>query len=69
MLKVKIIDCKIKRALKAYVFAPSIVSESTITRNMSVLEDLAIYQLGFKKKDPQFNEAFTVWWGNQKTKV
>lgn len=69
MLKVKIIDCKIKGALKAYFFAPSMVSENTTARNMSVFKDLAIYQLGFKKEDPQFNEALTVWWGNQKTKV
>ena len=69
MPRVKIIDCKIEGASEAYLFAPSMASESTTARNMSVFEDLAIHQLGLKKEDPRFNEALTVWWGDQKTEV
>ena len=69
MPRVKNIDCKIEGASEAYSFAPSMASESTTAGNISVFEDLAIHQLGFKKEDLRFNEALTVWWGDQKTEV
>lgn len=69
MSRVKIIDCKIERASKVYLFTPSMALKSTLAGNMSIFEDQAIHQLGFKKENLQFNKVFTVWWGNQKTEV
>ena len=69
MSRVKIIDCKIEGVSKAYPFALPMALESTKAGNMSVFEDLAIHELGFKKEDPRFNEALTVWWGDQKTEI
>lgn len=69
MLKVDIVNCESEGATEAYPFAPSMANESTTAGNISVFEDLNIYQLVLDKDDPHFGDLLTLWWGDLKTEV
>lgn len=69
MPTVDIIDCRIKGSTVAFLFAPSMASNSTIVGNINVFENLNIHQLELLKEDPQFNDLIIIWWGNLKTDV
>lgn len=69
MPKVDIINCETKGVTEAYLFAPYMSNESTTAGNISVFEDLNIGQLGLDKDYLRFDELFTIWWGDLKTKV
>lgn len=43
--------------------------QNTITDNINVFEYLNIYQLRLSKKNPQFNDFFTIWCVGLKPKV
>lgn len=49
---IDVIDCKTKRATRAYPFVPSMASKSTTAGNISVFEDLNITQIDRDKDDP-----------------
>ena len=66
---VNVINCKKEGYTKAYLFAPSMFSESSIAGNMVVYKDLVINQMGFDKSDEGFAEDLTLWWGDLKTDV
>ena len=66
---IDVIDCKTEGTTRAYLFAPSMASESITAGNISVFEDLNINQIGWDKDDPRFNEHLTLWWGDLKTEV
>lgn len=51
MLKINNINCKIKDLTIAYSFALAIVSESTMTDNISMFWNFIINQPGLKKED------------------
>lgn len=52
MLIFNIINYKKEGATKAYAFAPSMFSKSSITGNIFVFEDLNVIQMGINKTDP-----------------
>lgn len=66
---VDVIDCKLEKATKAYLFTPFMSSKSTTAGNINVFEDLNIDQLGLKKENLCWSELLTLWWGNLKTEV
>lgn len=53
----------------AYPFASFMANKSTTAGNISVFEDLVIYQLRMEKEDPRFSDLLTIWWGDLKTEV
>lgn len=60
MLKVDVIDYKIEGLIIAFLFVLLISNKNTIIGNNIVFEDLNIYWFGLTKKDPPFNELFTI---------
>lgn len=50
---VNIINCKREGPTKAFAFAPSMHSESSLAGNIAVFEDLNVDQLGFDKNNPR----------------
>lgn len=69
MSKINIIDCKTEEKTEAYVFAPSMFSENSLSGNQSVFEDLNVVQMGIDKMNSQWDNLQTIWWGNQKTEA
>ncbi len=51
MSKINVIDYKTEGKTEAYAFAPSIFSESSLSGNQSVFEDLNVVQMGINKMD------------------
>ena len=58
------IDYRAEKKTKAYVFALSIFSESSLTGNISVFEDLNVIQMGIKRTDAYWSNWLTIWWGD-----
>lgn len=66
---INLINCKTEGCNKAYLFAPSMASESTTAGNISVFQDL-MEQMGLiDHKDTRFEDQLTIWWGDLKTEV
>lgn len=61
MPKVYIIDCNTKSVIKAYPFASSMSNESITVGNISVFENLTIWQLGLNKDYQCFDKLPTLW--------
>lgn len=49
-----------------FLFALLIATKSTTMENISVFENLNIYQLKLLKEDLQFNNLIIIWLGNLK---
>lgn len=56
---INLIDCKTKKTTAVYLFISCMVSESTITSNISIFENLNISQLKCNKSDACFEKYLT----------
>lgn len=60
MLKVSIINCKIKDATSSYLFTQVMANKSTIAKNISVFKDLNINPIELANDDPKFHKLFDI---------
>lgn len=66
MSKVDIINCKTKDLTIIYLFTLAIASKSITIDNITIFKRLNINQLDLLKEDLEFEELFTIWWGDLK---
>ena len=66
---IKVIDCKKEGKTEAFLFAPSMHSESSLAGSIAVFEDLNVSQMGIDQSDPQWEDRLTIWWGDLKTEI
>lgn len=64
MTKINVINCKTEEKTKAYTFAPLMFSESFLSDNLSIFEDLNVIQIGIEKINLRWKDKLTIWWGN-----
>lgn len=54
------IDCRAKRMIKAYAFAPFIFNKSLVAGNISVFKNFNIIQIGTEKMDKNWCNWVTI---------
>lgn len=69
MPKIDIINYITKNLIVVFLFALLIVKKNSTMGNISIFENLNIHQIRLSKEDLQFNNFFTIWWGDLKTEI
>lgn len=60
-------DYRREGPMEAIAFAPSILSNISTSRNISVYEDLNAIQMGIEKTSSRWNDWLKIWWRDLKT--
>lgn len=62
--KINVIDCKTEGKAEAYAFVPSMFSQSSLSGNILMFEDLNVIQMSINKTNSQWDDWLIIWWNN-----